>query len=186
ALAYAGYTFAYREVARLEHGPELELPQAAALVAVGFGAFLAPGGFAVDIHALRRAGLSHREARLRVFGLGALEYAVLAPAAFVSAIVILSWGVGEPGPSLTMPWIAGFGGGSLVTLVLLWKREQITASKGLRRAVGEALKAIAVLPRLLGRSHLGGERPRPDLILAYATGYALTRRTLPLGGAGAV
>ena len=106
---------------------------------------------------------------------------------------------------------AGFGGGSVVTLLLLWKREQITASKGWRRAVGEALSAIAVLPRLFGRSHLyglalaaialywfgdifclwacvqafGGERPLPDLILAYATGYALTRRTLPLGGAGA-
>jgi uncharacterized membrane protein YbhN (UPF0104 family) len=212
ALAYAGYTFAYREVARLEHGPELELPQAAALVAVGFGAFLAPGGFAVDMDALRRAGLSRREARLRVFGLGALEYAVLAPAAFVSAIVILSWGVGEPGPSLTIPWIAGFAGGSVVALLMLWKREQITASKGWRRTVGEALNAIAVVPRLFGRSHLyglafaaialywfgdifclwacvqafGGERPLPDLILAYATGYALTRRTLPLGGAGAV
>jgi uncharacterized membrane protein YbhN (UPF0104 family) len=212
ALAYLGYTFAYREVARVEGGPELELPRAAALVAAGFGGLIAAGGFAVDLHALQRAGLSRREARLRVFGLSALEYAVLGPAAFISAVVILSWNVGRPGPSLTIPWIAGFAGGSVVALLLIWKRERIAAPSGWRRALGEALQAIAILPRLFRREHLyglpfagialywfgdifslwacveafGGKRPLPDLILAYATGYALTRRTLPLGGAGAV
>src|SRR5205085_1276826 len=104
ALAYLGYTFAYREVARIERGPELELPRAAALVATGFGAFVAPSGIAVDLDALRRAGLSRREARVRVLGLGALEYAVLAPAACACAIVILVWGVARPGPGLTLPW----------------------------------------------------------------------------------
>jgi uncharacterized membrane protein YbhN (UPF0104 family) len=212
ALAYVGYTFAYREVARVEGGPQLELPRAAALVAAGFGAFLAPGGFAVDIHALQRAGLSQREARMRVFGLGALEYAVLAPAACISAGVILTWDVAKPGPGVTIPWIAGVACGAAVVLPLVWMRERLTSSRGWRRTLGEALEAIALLARLFKRGQLyglafaaialywfgdvfclwacveafGGSKPLPDLILAYATGYALTRRTLPLGGAGAI
>jgi uncharacterized membrane protein YbhN (UPF0104 family) len=196
----------------VEGGPQLELPRAAALVAAGFGAFIAPGGFAVDIDALHRAGLSRREARMRVFGLGALEYSVLAPAACISAIVILTSGVGTPGPGLTIPWIAGFGVGSVIALILVALRDRIAAPSGWRRTLGECLEAIALLRRLSQRDHFyglafagiavywfgdifclwscveafGGEKPLPDLILAYATGYALTRRTMPMGGAGAV
>ena len=57
-VAYAGYTAAYREVARVEDGAELKVPKAAALVAAGFGVFVHGGGFALDRMALRRAGLS--------------------------------------------------------------------------------------------------------------------------------
>jgi hypothetical protein len=62
-IAYLGYTFAYREVARVERGPELEMPRAAVLVTTGFGVFVEGGGFALDRAALERAGLSEREAR---------------------------------------------------------------------------------------------------------------------------
>src|SRR5438477_109921 len=79
-LAYLGYTLAYREVARAERGAELDVPKAAALVATGFGVFVQGGGFALDREALQRAGLTEDEARRRVLGLGALEYAVLGPA----------------------------------------------------------------------------------------------------------
>src|ERR1044071_2104759 len=54
--AYLGYTLAYREVARAEGGPELQVPQAAALVTTGFGVFVQGGGFALDRSALRQAG----------------------------------------------------------------------------------------------------------------------------------
>src|SRR5690349_15112189 len=84
AVAYLGYTLAYREVARAEGGAELEVPKVAALVATGFGAFVHGGGFALDRTALKRAGLSAEEARRRVLGLGVLEYAVLAPATMVA------------------------------------------------------------------------------------------------------
>ncbi|HXH81702.1 MAG TPA: hypothetical protein VNN07_02105, partial [Candidatus Tectomicrobia bacterium] len=79
--AYIGYVVAYRAVACAERGAELRLPHAAALVATGFGVFVLAGGFVLDEQALRRSGLTAREARERVLGLGALEYVVLAPAA---------------------------------------------------------------------------------------------------------
>jgi hypothetical protein len=66
AVAYLGYTLAYREVARAEGGLELDTPKAAALVATGFGVFLQGGGFALDREALTRTGFSEAEARARV------------------------------------------------------------------------------------------------------------------------
>src|SRR2546423_1645248 len=104
-LAYVGYVLAYREVARVEDGPRLAHSRALALVATGFGVFIARGGFSVDLHAFRQEFVSDREARVRVLGLGALE------------------------------------------------------------------------------GHFPSVAP---LLIGYATGYALTRRTLPLAGAGAV
>ena len=47
-IACLGYTVAYREVARVERGPELDMPKAAVLVATGFGVFVQGGGFALD------------------------------------------------------------------------------------------------------------------------------------------
>src|SRR5512133_2206993 len=45
ALAYVGYVLAYREVARVEDGPSFPHRRALALVATGFGVFVARGGF---------------------------------------------------------------------------------------------------------------------------------------------
>src|SRR5437773_1945609 len=78
AVAYVGYVLSYREVARVDEGPEMAPRAALAAVTAGFGAFVAQGGFSVDLHAFRQAGISDREARVRVLGLGALEYALLA------------------------------------------------------------------------------------------------------------
>jgi hypothetical protein len=49
------------------------------------GVFVQGGGFALDRAALEPTGLSGREARERVLGLGSLEYAVLAPATTLAA-----------------------------------------------------------------------------------------------------
>src|SRR5436309_10225885 len=87
AVAYLGYMLAYREVARVEGGPNLEMPRIAALVSAGFGVFVPRGGFAVDLDAFQKVGCNPREARARVLGLGALEYAILGPAAAISAAV---------------------------------------------------------------------------------------------------
>src|SRR5690349_17859354 len=62
-VAYLGYTLAYREVARAEQGPELDMPRTVVLVTTGFGVFVHGGGFALDRAALERAGLTQREAR---------------------------------------------------------------------------------------------------------------------------
>ena len=210
-VAYLGYTLAYREVARAERGPELEVPQAAALVTTGFGVFVQGGGFALDRAALERVGLTQREARERVLGLGALEYAVLAPATAIAALIIVV--KGEPiDRSLTLPWLIGVPVGTLVTfLALHWKGR--FRRKGWRMHVYGGLRAIELLFRLVRRPLTGTVAfvgigvywlgdifclwaalhvfyahtpPIAQLLVGYATGYALTRRTLPLGGAGVV
>ena len=74
--AQLGYTFAYREVANVGRGVKLGTLRAGAIVAAGFGMFIPRGGFAVDIEALEDLGVPPEEARVRVLGLGSLEYAV--------------------------------------------------------------------------------------------------------------
>jgi uncharacterized membrane protein YbhN (UPF0104 family) len=211
-LAYLGYTLAYREVARVEGGAELEVPKAAALVAAGFGVFVHGGGFALDRMALQRAGLSERDARRRVLGLGTLEYVVLAPATLVAAAVVVIW---HPtiSPSLTYPWIIGVPVGAVLALTALGYKAKIGRWRliggPLRRGL-EGLELTLTLLRspaagalaLLGTlAYWAGDifclwstlhafsahtPPLAQLMVGYATGYALTRRALPLGGAGVV
>ena len=89
-LAYAGYVLVVRDTARVDNGPTLTFGESLRTVVAGFGVFAATrtsGGFAVDYWALRNAGENRDGAVARVLALGALEYAVLAPAALVSAII---------------------------------------------------------------------------------------------------
>jgi len=211
-FAYAGYTAAYREVARAEDGAELGVPNAAALVASGFGVFVHAGGFAFDRAALQRAGLSEREACRRVLGLGALEYAVLAPATCIAAIIVLLWHR-TISSSLTLPWIIGVPVGAVLALTALRFKGTVgrwpLVGRPLVRRL-ESLELVLVLvatPRrhaaaLVGTiAYWSGDifclwatlhvfyahtPPVAQLIVGYATGYALTRRALPLGGAGVV
>ena len=213
ALAYFGYMLAYREVARVEGGPQLKLPRIAALVSAGFGIFVARGGFAVDLEAMQKAGCAPREARVRVLGLGALEYAILAPAAAISAVVLLDDGAHTPGPGFTWPWAIAVPVGFVLAALALEQRWRFHDKGGWREALAHGLDAVHVLrqlvsaPRDHGAAALAGIAgywacdifclwaslqafhvaiPLPALIVGYATGYALTRRTLPLAGAGAV
>jgi len=209
-VAYLGYTFAYGEVARAEDGAELNTSKTAALVAAGFAAFLQGGGFALDREALRRVGLSKQAARERVLALGMAEYAVLAPATAVAALLVLLRVKGL-GLGMTLPWIVGVPTGATVALIALRFRRRIEKPHGWRAAVGHALAALAlVLTMLRTRSalayvgiavywlgdvfclwctlHVFAAQPPPvaQLLVGYASGYALTRRALPLGGAGVV
>jgi uncharacterized membrane protein YbhN (UPF0104 family) len=220
ALAYAGYVLAVRDTARVDRGPKLSFGHSLRAVVGGFGVFAATrtsGGFAVDYWALRTAGADRDGAVARVLALGALEYAILAPAALCAAIALL---VGEEGVSLglTLPWLAVIPG----ALVAVWlsspKRARRYADPGtggsLRRGFAHSVAGLSILrtmlvapPREHGLGLLGtaaywaGDiaclwgalalfgNPRlstPALILAYATGYVLTRRSLPAGGAGVV
>ena len=211
-LAYAGYTAAYREIARVEGGAELQVPKAAALVAAGFGVFIHGGGFALDRMALRRAGLSKKEARRRVLSLGTLEYAVLAPATLAAAIVVVIW---HPtiSPSLTLPWIIGPPIGAALAAVALRYQTRIGHWPLVGRPLLHGLEALELVlvfvraplrhaPALVGTlAYWAGDifclwatlqafsahsPPIAQLVVGYATGYALTRRALPLGGAGVV
>jgi uncharacterized membrane protein YbhN (UPF0104 family) len=211
AVAYFGYVLAYREVARVEEGCEIGTRDVVAAVTAGFGPFVARGGFAVDVHAFKQAGLSDQQVRVRVLGLGALEYALLAPAACIVAIQLLADGH-SPSLGLTLPWAITVPLGFVAALWAVEKREALRSHAGRRRHLADMLDSIHVLKCLFvqPRHALGpigsavywfGDifclwaclqaftHGTPDislLLLGYATGYALTRRTLPLGGAGAV
>jgi uncharacterized membrane protein YbhN (UPF0104 family) len=212
-VAYLGYIAAYREVARAEGGAELEVPKAAALVAAGFGVFVHGGGFALDRAALRRAGLSQREARRRVLGLGMLEYAVLAPATLVAAAIVLL-AHNSINESLTVPWIVGVPVGAALALFALRHERAVARWPVVGKPLTHALDALRLVLSLLRRpfglggvalvgavAYWGGDifslwstlhafsahtPPIAQLVIGYATGYALTRRALPLGGAGVV
>jgi uncharacterized membrane protein YbhN (UPF0104 family) len=211
ALAYVGYVLAYREVARVEDGVQLNHSKALALVATGFGVFIARGGFSVDLHAFKQE-VSDREARVRVLGLGALEYALLAPATCIVAILLLLDHVHKPSSGLTMPWAIAVPVGGILALSALRLRDRLRGRSGWRDHVAQWLDSIHVLRQLFMKlEHIAGplgsgiywfgdiaclafclrayEGHFPSiapLLVGYATGYALTRRTLPLAGAGAV
>ncbi len=207
-----GYTLAYHEVSRADEGPELHLHHVGALVATGFGVFIPRGGFALDQEALLDAGVPPREAELRVRRLGLLEYAILAPAAFGAALFLLVDGVRDRA-GIQMSWIIGVPVGTAVTLVLLRHRLWMRKGGRVRKAIARFLEAVGRLAHLfvppskrsmgaaLGMSvywagdilalwacltAFSGSPSVSALILGYASGYALSRRTLPFAGAGAV
>ncbi len=212
-VAYLGYIAAYREVARVEEGPEIPAGDAAALVSTGFGAFLMQGGFAVDLHAFQDYCVDDREARIRVLGLGALEYAMLAPAACIASILLLVEGSHHPNDGITLPWAIAVPVGFLAAFWAVRHRTRFRGHGGWREGIAEALDSLHVLRLLFvrWRRHLagplgtavywfgdifclwaclrafeGGSPGIAQLVVGYATGYALTRRTLPFAGAGAV
>jgi uncharacterized membrane protein YbhN (UPF0104 family) len=210
--AYFGYVVAYREVARVEGGPRLGLLRAGAIVAAGFGAFVIRGGFVVDRHALETAGLEARQARIRVLSLGVLEYAVLAPAAALAAMILVARGASHPSLGFTLPWVIAVPLGFVAAFAALGLRHRVRDQGGWRAGLRHGLEAVHMLKKLAsqGADHGGafvgttlywvGDigclwaclrafHDSPDiaaLVIGYATGYALTRRTLPLGGAGSV
>jgi uncharacterized membrane protein YbhN (UPF0104 family) len=210
-LAVPAYAAVYRKVAELEGGPHTPFPLLLRLVIAGFGPFAPDGGFAVDKRALESLEEDEHSAAVRVLGLGALEWALLAPAAWVCAIVLLATGDPRPMRSLLWPWIIAVPIGFAIGLWLAvpHRTDRIAKDEGWRKPLGKTLKGVGVLHTLardLARSWIAwggtalywaldiaafygalrfiGLTPNlGETILGYATGYALTRRSLPLGGA---
>jgi uncharacterized membrane protein YbhN (UPF0104 family) len=208
AAAFPAYALAYRSVARVHDGPRLGLTLGGNLVAAGFGAFAVAGGFAIDKRAFHAIEDDGHGATVRVLGLGALEWALLAPAAWASAVVLLATGDTRVMSSLLWPWAIAVPIGFAIGLWLSHPGRRMRDSD--RPVVRATLHGIGVLHALMdtsGRSFrawLGtgaywaldilslyaalrfiGLAPNAgETILAFATGYALTRRSLPLGGAG--
>ncbi len=105
-LAYVGYVLAVRDICRVDGGPLLSFRLSMRTVVAGFGVFAAThaaGGFSVDYWTFRRSGLRRPEAVARVLALGALEYAVLAPAAMICAVVLLFGTGGHVQHAMTYP-----------------------------------------------------------------------------------
>ena len=212
-VAIGGYVVAFRAVEALDGPKELPLRDVATIVIAGFGSHAIGGGFAIDRRALVRLGHDDAEATIRVVGLGALEYAVLAPLASVCAVLLLIEG-SRVQPGLLWPWAIAVPVGLTIGLWLAvpgrwrehgdaggrlhiaWVRTMqgvgvlhLLARHPLRHAdawLGMAVYWVADIATLYGAARLFGlHLGIPETVLAYAAGYAATRRTLPLGGAGA-
>jgi uncharacterized membrane protein YbhN (UPF0104 family) len=211
-LTVPAYVVAYRAVAAVNGGPRLRPVLALRVVTAGFGPFAVSGGFALDHRTL--SALSKDSATtVRVLGLGVLEWAVLAPAACASAVVLLIAGPEHVLDSVLWSWViavpVGFAAG-LYLAVPARRRRLESGGERWRRPLGTVLRGVGVL---FSVTHRSPERwsawlgtalywafditafyaaarfagLRLDLgvtIIAYATGYALTRRSSPFGGAG--
>jgi uncharacterized membrane protein YbhN (UPF0104 family) len=211
-LAYPAYIIAYRSLAQVHGHAPLALPTVARVVVAGFGPFAIGGGFGIDKRVLHGLHEDERSARVRVVALGILEWAVLAPTTCVVAIVFLAEGA-HILPSLLWPWAvavpAGFAFGLWASTPE--RAERIARIGGKRRDwLARVLEGVGVLHTLLrsprvylgawvgtglywaadigafygGLRTFGLDPGAGKVILAYATGYAATRRSLPLGGAG--
>jgi uncharacterized membrane protein YbhN (UPF0104 family) len=181
-----------------------------------FAATHAAGGFSVDYWTFRRAGLRRREAVARVLALGVLEYVVLAPAALICAVVLLFGTGGHVEDAMTYPWLAVVPGFLAALWVSSPRRAERLSDPGnggrFRQWFAHLVAGITKLRAMLSRPRVHGlgvagvslywlgdiaclwaalkiynaEISTPALVLAYATGYVLTRRSLPAGGAGVV
>jgi hypothetical protein len=211
-VAHIAYIFAYREVAHVDRGTRIGTLRAGAVVAAGFGMFFPRGGFGVDIEALEDLGVPTDEARIRVLGLGSLEYAVLAFGSCVCAVFLLVRHSAAQ-HAVVLSWTIGVPVGTFLAVLAVAYREQLCRGR-LGKVLRPALDAIYIVglivaaPRRHGFKALTGmafywagevfvlwvclaaftrHLPSiPAVVVGYATGYALTRRTLPLAGAGAV
>ena len=207
-VSFIGYHFAYRGIFRVDGGPTLPRRQMRAVVAAGFGGFLAHGGGSLDQYALRAAGTGEDEAKARVAALGGLEHGVLsiggprrrdrrAPvrARSTSTDFTVPWavlpipgfliGFGPRGGTATG---SGPGAGHEVNLPGL-----DPPHPGLVRPA-----TAMVVSAVWHGAVLGGGRVRHLVVLAmvyflvitaalflgFATGMVFTRRTGPLAGAG--
>ena len=211
-LAVLAYVAAYRVLAQFDEGPRLPLPLVLRIVIAGFGPSAPGGGFALDKHALHALSQEERAATVRVLGLGALEWALLAPAAWASAVALLALGDHRAMPSLLWPWaiVVPIGFGLGLWLARPHRRDRIDSGAGWRAGLARGLSGVGVLGSLtrgffrcwqawLGTGlywacdiaalyacarFVGIRLNLGEVIVAYATGYAVTRRSLPLGGAG--
>jgi hypothetical protein len=108
-ISIVGYYLAYQGIFRVKGGPRLSHPQMRAVVAAGFGGFLAHGGGALDQYALEAAGAGEADAKARVAALGGMEHGVLAIGGCAAAIILLAAGRGRrstspcPGRSSRFP-----------------------------------------------------------------------------------
>jgi Lysylphosphatidylglycerol synthase TM region len=207
-VAYAGYLVAHHYVLNQRASKRVNWKPGAQVVVIGFGGWLIGGGFEVDRQAFVRAGLADADAGSSAIVLGALELAVLAPVAWICALLLL--GNGGVAALVTIPWVIGVPAGLVLALgVALHPRVRLAAREpGRASRLRTPLNALASLLALArdprrGPLALAGiaiywaadivalwaalrfvsttlELSR--LIVGYATGYVLTRRTLPFAG----
>jgi hypothetical protein len=208
-LAYSGYLVAHHGVVNQSRSNPVGWGRGALMVVIGFGAWLTGGGFAVDRHGLEWTGFDAVDADLAAVALSALELALLTPAAWLCALSLL--GNSTVPQSATIPWVIGvpIGFALAVAGAVSGARRTVPAgARGAARAWSELLVGLAAALTLLRDPRRGPLSAAgiaaywaadiaalwaalrfvsiaislPRLVLAYATGYLLTRRTLPFAG----
>jgi len=213
-VTYPAYVLAYRSIAGIHGHAPLPLPIVTRIVVAGFGPFAFAGGFGIDKRMLHALHEDERSAQVRVLALGTLEWAVLAPTACITAIVLLAqranilpsllwpWALSVP-PCFALAiwasaprrsaWLMRIGGRRLDLLVQMLEgvygvrglvtrdpMRHLPAWLGITAYWAADMCALWASLRVFGLNLGFGK-----LIIAYSTGYAATRRSLPLGGAGA-
>src|SRR2546421_3698961 len=208
--AYAGYTLAHRATLTPEGRASIPVDARLKLVAFGAAATSLAGGFATDHKAMRGAGASPRQAMVRVLSLGSLEWITLASAAWICALTLLD--APHVQRAVTIPWAVGVPAGFAIAAIALPRLSARSLSRrgGFRLVVGRGVEALNSLreqlrdpvPLLVGclgmvlywsaeivslwaalrvfDIHVSAA----VVTLGYATGHALTPRSLPLSGAG--
>ena len=211
-ISHVGYTLTYWEVARTTDGARLDLSDAFRIVTTGFEPLSPRGGYAVDVRQLTRRGLDEETAEKAVRLLGMLEYAVLAPLTLLAAVYMMASGM-KAQAGLLHSWVNGVPFCAVLATGLLIKyhrdgrpenwwsllRKHLDAIDDLLQLLkswrqaplavfGMLLYWAAEIAALGGCIDVFGHRRGAVavIIVGYATGYALTRRALPLAGAGVV
>jgi uncharacterized membrane protein YbhN (UPF0104 family) len=212
ALAFGGYYFGYRGVGKIEGGPDdLSHADRLAVVAAGFGGFLAHGGTGIDRAVMRAAGGSKREAKVRVTLLGGLEHGILAIPCSVAAMVLLFEGSRKPPLDFTIPWAVGPAVGFAVAYWAARRyRDRLRERDGWRGKLSILLDATHLVAALFRHPRryagaisgmllywladmwalwaalaaFGFRMNGATLMVAFGTAMIVTRRTGPLGGAG--
>jgi glycosyltransferase 2 family protein len=208
-LSLPSYALAYRTIVRRYSHQYLTARVTLHMVLAGFGLFAVLGGFSVDRLGLQRLGADPEGARHSVLALALVEIVTLASAGFAASIALLAAGSPVPG-SMLWPWAIGVPGASLVAVGLLTyaRRHRQTWSPRLQKLAdhgwlligmlreltrlpqawcGIGLYFIADIASLYAAVRAVGLRLGVGAVLiAYASGYLFTRRTLPLASAAFV
>jgi uncharacterized membrane protein YbhN (UPF0104 family) len=207
-LGFIAYAIAYRGVHSAGCGSHAHGRSLMSLAIMGFGPFLPRGGAGLDREALRAAGATDRDARVRLTAAGGLELVLLAAAATVTAIVLLVQHVVVPHADFTWPWAIAAPAGFLLGFWATRRfRERLRHHHGLAGMLGTLLDGAHLVFELLRRptvavwamavywaaemagvwaamAAFGFQMALGGLILGFASGYVVTRRTAPFGGAG--
>jgi uncharacterized membrane protein YbhN (UPF0104 family) len=213
-LSTPAYVIAYRAVAAVGDGPKLPWPLALRIVIAGFGPVAIQSGFVMDRRALRAIGDERHEATVRVLGLGALEWALLASVAWVDSVILLLESDRRVPVSILWPWAIAVPLGLVLGLWLSapGRRRPALArrAEGIRHQLELGRRGLGVLhdlvraprhgiPAFVGAGlywtfeiacfycavrFAGARLTIAQSILAFATGFALTRRSSPFAGVG--
>jgi uncharacterized membrane protein YbhN (UPF0104 family) len=205
-LSLPSYALAYRTIVRRHGHRYLTARVTVHMVLAGFGLFAVLGGFSLDRIGLQRLGADPEGARRSVLALGLVEIVTLAIAAFAASIALIAGDSPVPG-SMLWPWAIGVPGASLVAVGLLiyarrrsqtWSpRLQKLADHGwlLTRMLGDLARSpqawcgivlyfTADIASLYAAVRaVGLPLGVGAALIAYASGYLFTRRTLPLASA---